>query len=525
MKHLYTLAAGLVVLLGATQAQNLGRIDTVGGTTHEWQANGHGARRLVNMSKQGIYVLWMYSASTSSTYPDRNMRCNYYDFATRTWSWIDPDFMQSGVNVFPVRAGYGNLAALADGSEAYASAHIGSPTLSPAIAGLSSDSMRLGPDGYSYPVIAAGTDSAIHVAMYGYPNNDTVYYCRAWDSVTALGKCGYPTHNIAASKTSEEVIVTWVETDVPNLQYPAYYRRSSDGGRTWGPVTLIEPPPAFGPDSVVSFSPYGVFAYFGSDGRLRLMVSVFPIVSGTYHLEVAELWHWCPDNTPQWSEVHRVSCDQAHLLGGFGYNAFFCDRPSLGEDDDGNLYVTWEQFDSSNVEPPTGLLRAGIWVTRSSDHGRTWLPGRLITARTTASYRYPCIVDRQIECGSEPDTVVITYECDEVAGFWMLGVGPCTFNPMICHFWTTSDTSTVGVGSTPGPGFRVHPATIIHGMLFLPEAVGGERSAVSAQLLGISGRKVLDLCPGANDVRALAPGVYFVREAQAQAVRKVVIQH
>jgi len=43
----------------------------------------------------------------------------------------------------------------------------------------------------------------------------------------------------------------------------------------------------------------------------------------------------------------------------------------------------------------------------------------------------------------------------------------------------------------------------------------------------ISGRKVLDLKPGPNDVRSLAPGVYFVREAQtqaqAQAVRKVVI--
>ena len=46
-------------------------------------------------------------------------------------------------------------------------------------------------------------------------------------------------------------------------------------------------------------------------------------------------------------------------------------------------------------------------------------------------------------------------------------------------------------------------------------------------LMDISGRKVMDLSPGANDVRALAPGVYFVREAQAQAqaqaVRKIVL--
>ncbi|MCX6841708.1 MAG: hypothetical protein NTX53_05450 [candidate division WOR-3 bacterium] len=67
-------------------------------------------------------------------------------------------------------------------------------------------------------------------------------------------------------------------------------------------------------------------------------------------------------------------------------------------------------------------------------------------------------------------------------------------------------------------------ATIVRGILFLPEATNLKPQAAS-QLLDISGRKVLDLKPGANDVSRLAPGVYFVREVQvqAQAVRKVVI--
>lgn len=75
-------------------------------------------------------------------------------------------------------------------------------------------------------------------------------------------------------------------------------------------------------------------------------------------------------------------------------------------------------------------------------------------------------------------------------------------------------------------------ATIIRGVL----CVGGlgTRSELSghsamslASLLDVSGRKVMDLQPGANDVRALAPGVYFVRtahaQAPAQAIRKVVL--
>jgi len=64
-------------------------------------------------------------------------------------------------------------------------------------------------------------------------------------------------------------------------------------------------------------------------------------------------------------------------------------------------------------------------------------------------------------------------------------------------------------------------ATIFRGLLHMPVRRGPNR------LLDVSGRKVLDLLPGTNDVRALAPGVYFVHEAQAQAqaqaVRKVVI--
>jgi phosphoribosylformylglycinamidine (FGAM) synthase PurS component len=70
-------------------------------------------------------------------------------------------------------------------------------------------------------------------------------------------------------------------------------------------------------------------------------------------------------------------------------------------------------------------------------------------------------------------------------------------------------------------------ATIVRGVLFLPVATGhGPRA--SSILLDITGRDVMELRPGPNDVGRLAPGVYFVRQAQAQtqaqSVRKVVIQ-
>jgi hypothetical protein len=66
-------------------------------------------------------------------------------------------------------------------------------------------------------------------------------------------------------------------------------------------------------------------------------------------------------------------------------------------------------------------------------------------------------------------------------------------------------------------------AAVVRGTLFLPQAASHKPQAVS--LLDISGRRVLRLHPGANDASKLSPGVYFVREAeaQAQAIRKVVV--
>ncbi len=97
--------------------------------------------------------------------------------------------------------------------------------------------------------------------------------------------------------------------------------------------------------------------------------------------------------------------------------------------------------------------------------------------------------------------------------------------------WVCKYTGS-GVEETPNADVRTtnRVPTIAGGVLLLTGRVGGERLAVCAHLLDISGRKVMVLRPGANDVSALAPGVYFIREAQLQATsrkpqatRKVVI--
>jgi len=65
--------------------------------------------------------------------------------------------------------------------------------------------------------------------------------------------------------------------------------------------------------------------------------------------------------------------------------------------------------------------------------------------------------------------------------------------------------------------------TVVRGVLVLGAVDSRQNTAYRAELLDAAGRKVLDLEAGANDVRALAPGVYFAREPQTQAVTKVVL--
>ena len=59
--------------------------------------------------------------------------------------------------------------------------------------------------------------------------------------------------------------------------------------------------------------------------------------------------------------------------------------------------------------------------------------------------------------------------------------------------------------------------TIVRGVLFSAE------SPSPSCLLDISGRRVQDLRPGANDVSRLSPGVYFVRRTSGEPTTKVVL--
>jgi YVTN family beta-propeller protein len=96
------------------------------------------------------------------------------------------------------------------------------------------------------------------------------------------------------------------------------------------------------------------------------------------------------------------------------------------------------------------------------------------------------------------------------------------------------DSLHVGVAEErPQASHRGPQATIVRGVLVLPRDMtglaGNSDRAPRPTLLDVTGRRVMDLRAGANDISRLAPGVYFVLRAasgerQAAGATKVVIQ-
>ncbi len=510
----------LGILVGAvalaTAQGYIGRVDTIGGTTYDWFSNGPTLRWCVNAPEHGIHVGWMYStASSGTTFDDRDMRYNYYDYATRRWNWIDPDHMQGGVNVFTHRAGYGNIDAdPASGVAITACHYAGTGGVTPKVAkdvapgaGIFDYADGEPVLGYTqWPALAVGQDGTIHLAVMS--PGGSLYYGRIpqgdWPNFDFLQgpfepSPGFPSHAIAASLVNQRVCLTWAVAD-SHPTIPGYYALSSDGGNTWAEPVELTPPDGFGGDTATSFHHTSLLPFFDRLGRLHFIVAVFPVIHDTATFYISEIWHWCETNTPNWNEVHRAELLPTRPVKLAG---LYAGRPTMTEDTRGRLHVVWEQHDSMNVEPLTDYVRCRVWVSSSADNGVTWLPGKPVTPRDTTSCRYPCAISFVSQ-----DTLNMTYLQDLVAGPFVLSEGPATDNPVICQF---VPLELVGVEESrqQAPSHKLQ-ATVLRA---LPAGV---------VVFDAMGRRVLNPKSGVYFVVSEPPVVS--REPSAVTIRKVVIQ-
>jgi hypothetical protein len=460
-------AAPPVVPGGSTRgADFVGRIDTVGGTTYDEQVNGPCDQYICCDSVHGVHVMWTYSIQTSG-FTDRNLRYNFYDFNAETWDFIDPtNFMNAGVNAFSQLCGFGNLdvdpvtgeeyisCARSDGPSVARDEEPGAGILdecpgAPTVTGMS-------------PSMNLTHSEKVHVALSG----DSIEYSRidpwcSWSTPVALASGTIPTYIVRGSKTSDKVVVTW-EQESPSGPGTAWYRQSTDDGISWATAVQLPFPPAFtqGSDSIPTFYTAGIYPLLDDDDNLHIVANVGWTVSGMAEACVTptEIWHWYQP-TGVWSEVVRQGPDLAsytRIGAGVGYNSLFAGRPTLCQCGPNDFVCVWEAFDSLNVEPRTGLLRADIYGARSVDAGATWGDCCRLTDPNSASKRFPSVAPRTVS-----DTCFIRYECDLVSGFGIDGQGPVTNNPIVVQrVWKGAIPPQHGVAdSNPGkPTCAVSPS-------------------------------------------------------------------
>jgi hypothetical protein len=137
---------------------------------------------------------------------------------------------------------------------------------------------------------------------------------------------------------------------------------------------------------------------------------------------------------------------------------------------------------------------------------------------------------------------VIDGATNEVDTTIAVGARPMAFawNPVQNQVYiANSGSSSISVLRDSALGieqsFQPHAAspkptpTVVRGVLVLDAVGSRQNTADGAELLDVGGRKVMSLWAGANDLRRLSPGIYFVRSApsavsrQPSAVTKVVV--
>jgi hypothetical protein len=218
----------------------------------------------------GVHVVFMYSADmANTTFPDRNIRYNFYDYTQNAWSYIDPDFMQSGVNTFPERTGYGCIDLDTNGVEVISAHHTTSAGIAPIVARDAAAGQGLFDYAYGEPTIdqnawawiGVNKNGAYQLGMIDNVSQNNLLWSRltawpTWEEGVSIPspqpEPNFPDHNLTTSKVagSNKVCISWVATpDAGYQQDPGFYRESPDGGDNWDPPVDLGFPPTFAPGS------------------------------------------------------------------------------------------------------------------------------------------------------------------------------------------------------------------------------------------------------------------------------------
>jgi hypothetical protein len=429
--------------------------------------------------------------------------------------------------------------------------------------------------------IAAGPAGCVHVVFYDHrTGSDQIYYKRSADSGSTWSPdsllsngAGFKSEPAVAAAGSV-VHAVW-EDRSGGYNAGICYRRSTDAGLTWLPETLLAST-AYNcrNPSVAALDSFVHVAWADDSAGRELYYRRSTDYGATWSNKVTltndmqESWH--PSLALHDNYVHLAWRDwrdhsfEIYYKRSTDCGATWSVDERLSEDlttgsynpciaaDSGLVHVVWWDTRTTPFE---------IYYKHSNDEGVTWSDDIRLTDDTTGSYNMTVAARGaavHVVWEALYGTSFTMYKFSTDAGatwstdtaltvtpdYW--SVSPCaTMDGDDVHLiWTDFRDSEYGeiyYKRKPAGGGGVEEfckpqasstrlgPTIVRGVLVLGAVGSRQQTAYRAELLDAAGRKVLDLRAGANDVRALAPGVYFVREGGGNreqggaGIRKVVV--
>lgn len=171
-----------------------------------------------------------------------------------------------------------------------------------------------------------------------------------------------------------------------------------------------------------------------------------PPISGL--TEASIIWHWREDT----DSLNVVAygwwnCASNITFGGAGaWKSTSC-RPSMGIDEEGNIFCAFEGYHDYETNPDTSILAFGngdIFVTVSTDGGYNWAePLNLTNTNSNGASSGECMSECFPSLAEEVDDYLhIFYMLDRDAGSWVFDEGISTENPMYYEMFDKTEVPT-----------------------------------------------------------------------------------
>jgi len=327
----------------------------------------------------------------------------------------------------------------------------------------------------SYPSVACVPGSGdVEVAWYGLPDTGISnqvfvkewHQTAGWDSAMPASTAPVNHDQVSlAAGTNGDLAVVWCGLDFGNDYKQVFCRRRVSG--VWQDIEL-------GSDLPTGLTQYAPGVAFDHDGAIHV------VWHGRSLMNTYQQVFYRRHDAAGWSGIDSIS----------GVRAYQQQFPSIVCDATGRCHAVWCSKAGSGR---TQLIYA------QRDTNGVWSSPMILTGFDSASISYPSIT------------------CDAGGGIHIVWHDDHTGNQDVYYLH----------GVMPGPGVsESRPsflipcassgATVVRNRLILAEA--SRRKPQAASLLSISGRRVMDLHPGPNDVGCLPAGVYFV-VGERRAVR------